>query len=239
MMLRTCYGRLEMLKILYSRIPPSFRRKRNAQIPNEENQKKTGLLSDYEAGDNQSLFAGLLLLYSLKRFWKIGDAKTKYRHHQKPYLSNYPELYFNISHSRDVVLVAFSDSEVGADIQYLSDKRKSKLRLSNKILAEAEIRTLLSYDSTIRTKEFLKCWTKKEAFCKCLGEGLLLYSHYNFNSFGIRELDYNGCKYHFYEEEIENDVFLTVCTKKPNKKFKITEIAPGLILDFYNQLTYN
>lgn len=48
----------------------------------------------------------------------IYDYNVYYNEYGKPYLDN--GLYFNISHSKNVIVCVISDREVGIDIEYLT-----------------------------------------------------------------------------------------------------------------------
>jgi 4'-phosphopantetheinyl transferase len=85
----------------------------------------------------------------------------------KPYLSGYPSFCFNISHTRNAVAVAFSDSEIGVDIEKIADYDKQ-------IAARNFIGFEQNYinNSDNPTVAFYEIWTKKEAYIKLSGEGL-------------------------------------------------------------------
>lgn len=66
-----------------------------------------------------SLAAGVLFNHSLKEYGLSGDkVRLAEGENGKPYLLDYPDIYFNISHSEQKVLVVFSDVEIGCDIEY-------------------------------------------------------------------------------------------------------------------------
>lgn len=135
--------------------------------------------------------------------WKVSSNK-------KPFISNGKS--FNISHSGDFVVAAFSDAEIGVDIE---------------IEKEMEVDSLVSYFHPVEVKqfessenklsEFYKIWTRKEAFLKAKGIGL------------IHGLDKNNClfnpiledqKWFVKSLEVVNNYHLAICTLEEEKTVK-------------------
>jgi 4'-phosphopantetheinyl transferase len=81
-------------------------------------------------------------------------------------------LRFNLSHSRDLVLIAVArEREVGVDVERVEPDR-DLLALAERALAPealAEIRAAAPAD---RPRAFYRAWTRHEARLKCLGTGL-------------------------------------------------------------------
>lgn len=67
-----------------------------------------------------SLGAEILLKHSLTKIG-ICDPIISVGKYGKPCLSNYPHIYFNLSHSQDYVACAVSDSPVGVDVERIHD----------------------------------------------------------------------------------------------------------------------
>ena len=87
----------------------------------------------------------------------------------KPYILNAP-FEFNISHSKNVVVLATNDQPVGIDVQTLSS---AKLDMAKTLLNQLELEqfnSLLTDDA--KAKHLIKCFTQKEAYVKMLGERL-------------------------------------------------------------------
>lgn len=115
-----------------------------------------------------SLLGWNILLEILKKNGiDIKGLKLQYNDHNKPLLK---QVYFNISHSLDVVAVAISSSEVGIDIQSI-DERDYDL-LANRYLSSSEKE---EYDKSLNKADtFTRLWTIKESFYKHTGEGINL-----------------------------------------------------------------
>jgi 4'-phosphopantetheinyl transferase len=98
-----------------------------------------------------------------------------YTEHQKPYLPvaalGVP-ITFNISHSRDLALVALAlERHIGIDIEYLRPDVDFK-KLAGRFFSERESRSLEAYHDVRLTAAFFACWTRKEALLKAIGEGI-------------------------------------------------------------------
>lgn len=95
----------------------------------------------------------------------------------KPYLREYPDIFFSLSHSGDYVLCAFSDREIGADIQ---EHRVSKgeihdcARISARFFSEKDRQRMVDAVHWGMTEEemFYRIWSVKEAVMKLDGQGM-------------------------------------------------------------------
>jgi 4'-phosphopantetheinyl transferase len=97
--------------------------------------------------------------------------------HGKPSLAgeHAGSLSFNISHSGTVGLFAVSRQRVlGIDIER-HDTELDYARLSRRLFSPAEAAALASIDDAKeRVKAFFRCWTRKEAYIKAQGKGMVL-----------------------------------------------------------------
>lgn len=113
--------------------------------------------------------AYLLLKQGLKELYGIDDnPQFEYIMHQKPVLSDYPEIYFNLSHCRRGVMCVIDDKPIGCDIEEI--EKELDLNLCKYCYNDSEVETIV--DSTEPCVEFTKLWTKKEAALKLTGEGI-------------------------------------------------------------------
>ena len=80
-------------------------------------------------------------------------------------------LHFNVSHSGDYALIAFSRDEVGADIER-HDPRFIEPGTMDICFSAREKRTFEILDEADRVRGFFDTWTAKEAYLKLAGVGL-------------------------------------------------------------------
>ena len=113
----------------------------------------------------------LMLVYALKNegFFKTLP-EFGYPADGKPYLTNYPGLFFNLSHCRDAAACLLSDREVGVDVEKVGEYDDG---LARAICNEPEYQWVTSFsDPGKRAKRVTALWTRKESLVKWLGMGL-------------------------------------------------------------------
>lgn len=113
--------------------------------------------------------AYLLLKQGLKSIYGIDEhPKFKYVMHDKPVLSDYPDIHFNLSHCKRGVMCVIDDHPIGCDIEEIEEKLD--IDLCHFCYNDSEVEMIVS--STDPCVEFTKLWTKKEATLKLTGEGI-------------------------------------------------------------------
>lgn len=179
--------------------------------------------------DKRRRLAGfLLLLYGLKQVQSAdtenaGQFSLTYcvREGGKPYLADYPEFHFNISHSGQFAVCAVSEREVGIDIQ-------KQCVLHGDIAARFFTKAENTKLHACRTKEeqdvlFFRYWSAKEAYVKLTGEGLAKgLAHIEVDLENGMISDKGGKEKTAYvwemqmgmQEKVRTDYFLAVCSEK-------------------------
>jgi 4'-phosphopantetheinyl transferase len=94
----------------------------------------------------------------------------QYNNYGKPMIVGYKDIYFNISHSTDFVIVVFDKYPIGIDIEY--NLKFDDTLISKVFFTTNEIIYLNSLSSEIKRQEFFKIWTYKEAYIKAIGKGM-------------------------------------------------------------------
>jgi possible phosphopantetheinyl transferase len=86
-------------------------------------------------------------------------------------LSGNPQVDFSYSHTRNAVLLGVTEEgSIGVDIERI---QQAPLELMETIFHPDEIRYVEQGDATTRPQRFFEIWTKKEAYTKCMGTGLI------------------------------------------------------------------
>ena len=116
----------------------------------------------------------------------------------KPFLSDYPQIYFNLSHSDQIAACVISDCPVGIDIEHIATPN---FEIAKRFFTENEQNFITT--ASDKTKAFYDIWTRKEALLKCTGRGLGAVS-------STDVLDASGYKFRYTNLD---DFMICVCIK--------------------------
>ena len=136
-----------------------------------EGEKGSGLLAA-EKAQISSLMGKELLGQMLLEQYGIDLSREKNplgkERQGKPFLVHHPEIYFNISHSENLVSCGVGNIPLGLDIQF--HKSGNIQKTARRILSPEE---WTEYEKTGCVPEmFFHFWTKKESYLKYTGEGI-------------------------------------------------------------------
>lgn len=114
--------------------------------------------------------AYLLLKQGLSSIFGITEnPEFLYVGHEKPVLKDYPDIHFSLSHCKKGVLCVIDRHEIGCDIEEIGPKLD--MDLCRHCFSESEIADILSSPSPCT--QFTVWWTRKEAYLKLTGMGLV------------------------------------------------------------------
>jgi 4'-phosphopantetheinyl transferase len=101
------------------------------------------------------------------------ELRLRYGRERKPALVG-DELRFNLAHAEGTVLYAFSSAfDVGVDVELLRPDA-ADTRVAERFFSPREVAALRALPEGEQAQAFLACWTRKEAFLKARGDGLML-----------------------------------------------------------------
>lgn len=129
--------------------------------------------------------AELLVRYFLMLNYNMSnrDIELKCNQYGKPYIKNSNDLYFNISHSYDWIICAWSNHEIGVDLESI---RHIDLDIARVQFCNDEYAYIMEFPE-LSYRRFMQIWTLKESYIKYTGKGLNI----PLNSFSVN-LDSNG-----------------------------------------------
>lgn len=134
--------------------------------------------------------------------------------HGKPYLPDHPECFFNVSHSRELLIIGLSDQQIGLDIEFKNPNFSDNL--AQNFMSSEELQKFVSLKTpSQKTNYFYQLWTAKEAISKYLGLGLKM----NFTQDSIDNeapVKFSSKDYSVQGQylEIEQDYTLAICQKE-------------------------
>jgi 4'-phosphopantetheinyl transferase len=141
------------------------------QVP--EYRQKKAMSFKFPKGKMQSLGVGLLLKQACRDAGLLGaDDHIAYGENGKPYLVDFPDVHFNLSHSGERVMCVISPFEVGCDVEMIKGDRGKLAERFFKPEESAWIKHFETLDA--QSEAFYRLWTLKECYMKVTGRGLSL-----------------------------------------------------------------
>ena len=122
-----------------------------------------------------------------------------YNEYGAPYLENGP--YFSISHCKQGIAVAVSETPIGIDIETTRPLNEGLVRKTMNDVEQTHI-----FSSSHPETEFIRLWTQKEAYVKMQGTGIISDMH---------DILCNATNVHWEEFlDVEKRFICTICQKK-------------------------
>ncbi len=98
--------------------------------------------------------------------------KFNYGPYGKPDYSHKANIKFNVSHSNDMLVIAFAkDFEIGVDIENIKSNF-DVMDIASNFFSKIEINALEEIPPLKQVDAFYRCWTRKESFIKAKAQGL-------------------------------------------------------------------
>lgn len=138
-------------------------------LPPERQQRVTSCLF---SGDRaRAAGSGWLLQYALLQEGIPADKQRLFKTELgKPFLPDYPDIHFSVSHSGSWVVCAVSRDPVGVDVEL----PRCTMEIGRRFFQPQELEGLENLPDPIRKDQLNRLWTAKEAFVKALGGGLTI-----------------------------------------------------------------
>jgi len=128
----------------------------------------------FERDRRRFVVARGMLRVILARYAGVTPAaiQFEYSDHGKPRLPACPELEFNASDSGEFMALGVAENRlIGVDIEQVRDNFAG-LEIADRFFSAREVEVLRSLPPNEQRYAFFRCWTRKEAFIKAIGEGL-------------------------------------------------------------------
>lgn len=181
----------------------------------------------------RSVCSELLMNYCFyDRFGKKNSFNVSYGMYGKPYIKDEPNFYYNSSHSGDWVVGAYSDKNIGIDVEKI---QSNGLCVMQGVCSDDEMAWICGEDIE-KDRRFIQVWTIKESYVKYLGMGL----HKDMKSFSVdlskgriieRINDGVTEEIPFHSIYLDKEHYMTVCTES-----EITTVLRVDISDIINIL---
>jgi len=178
----------------------------------------------FPAGMQRKVLGEMLLRAIIFRDYSINSNEIiiGYTEKEKPFFSSHPNIHFNISHSGHWVIIAFSDDEVGVDVENV---RKINLNIARRFFSDQECQHLFSLAVEKQFDYFFDLWTLKESFLKALGTGLTK----PLKSFTVHHAS-DG--FYLVENDFKQPVTLKQIALEPNYKLSVCSFGDEICEQF-------
>lgn len=196
-----------------------------------ESRRKEKILKQQEKKEQvRSLAAGSLLHYALCR--EMGflpdakeDFKMEYEAGGKPFLKEYADVHFNLSHSGEYVCCGAGREPVGVDIQ---KHTVVKDRLALRFFTKEDNRILAEHSDREREELFFRMWSIKESYMKLTGEGMKMgldSFEIDWNQGAVFEKGEHAPAAFFHEKRDIPGYSLSVCVRNPLQQICFKEVT--------------
>ncbi len=177
---------------------PEYRRKKTERLKMPEDRRL-------------SVGAEVLLGIAAWKRGLTGERTVVYGENGKPYFEDAPSFYFSISHSKDRVMCAVAEGEVGCDVQAIRDPGG----IGKRFYTDAENAYIGSFgDEVLRRGAFFTVWTRKESVLKASGAGFpAAMKSFSVVSRGgpAETVDFGGKRYKLFDLWVEEGYRAACC----------------------------
>ncbi|PFZ10495.1 phosphopantetheine-protein transferase [Bacillus pseudomycoides] len=186
---------------------------------------------NYREDAQRTLLGEILIRYALCKlnYKKNYEFTFCYNKYGKPYLENFPNIHFNISHSGKYVVCAIDKSPVGIDVETINP---IDLTIVNSYFSKLEKEYLFQSQFNEKLTKFYYIWTMKESYIKREGKGLSI----PLDSFCVFSLkDTNTAFYQIFQNE---QAVCNVCASQ-HTKIQQNYLTINKLVNNYTKLLQN
>jgi 4'-phosphopantetheinyl transferase len=150
----------------------------------------------------------------------------------KPFLPDFPNLHFNISHTDNIAVLAINSRPIGIDIERVTPAR---MAIADRFFSKDEKEMLNQCPSeSERDKLFFELWTARESFVKAIGIGIFS-SMEQFapqqNASGWQVTQEGTGQWNIRHYKFMSDYIVALCSKSPIFPEEIEQIEFKTLFD--------
>ena len=150
--------------------------------------------------------ADALVRYAVNKSLGISEFTVTQDDGGKPYIQGQTGFHFNLSHSGQLVVIAYGDRPVGIDVQQVKTDT-IKIKKICRLFASDEATYILEAENQLQIHRFFQIWTGKESYLKYLGTGL----RKALNSFSVlTDATHPGVRFY---TSFHDDYCMTLCAQ--------------------------
>lgn len=143
------------------------------KVLSEDEKRKAGKFR-FEKDRNTSIVARGALRILLGKYLDRPPETINFNYGEfgKPEIDSSQNLNFNVSHSRDLIVIGFvRNLDIGIDVEFIK-KDFDVMEIVDNYFSEREIKFINNVPKKLQTDVFYRGWTRKEAFIKAKAKGL-------------------------------------------------------------------
>ena len=179
----------------------------------------------FQADAYRSLLGEVMVRSWVCTHFDLSNRALRFRtnEYHKPRLENLPDLHFNLSHSGQWIVAAFSPYEIGLDVERMREIKPDDFV---SFFTESERQAILSCTQETLIPYFFSLWTLKESYIKATGKGM----HQGLDTFSI-EIKREGYQLNcqsgrtnasFYMPYLDEQHQLAVCVLAEEQKLEMS-----------------
>lgn len=178
----------------------------------------------------RSLAAGSILHYALCEELNLPlhtkeAFQVEYAEGGKPFLKEYTDTYFNLSHSGKYVCCGVGREPVGVDVQRQTEFKE---KLALRFFTERDNRMLMECGHEEQKELFFRMWSIKESYIKLTGEGMrkgLASYEIDWSRGAVLEKEKEAPAAFFYEKRDVPEYSFSVCLRNPEQEICWREVT--------------
>jgi len=175
-----------------------------------------------------SLYSALLARFTICNLTGLSNTSLVFSKSElgKPFLTNFDNIDFNISHTKGMVICSASlIGKIGVDAEYI---RPIKYDIMKRCFHPNEIAYVERFsDSKSYNKRFFEIWTKKEAYTKYIGTGLAT---------DITSIDVLSSEHATNISFFENDTYVFSVYSESADKLQPIKLDISSLDEYFNEL---
>lgn len=161
----------------------------------------------FEIDRKLGVVSDLLVRYLACRYLEVDNSELIFETNEygKPFLLGKPNFHYNVTHTRNAIAVAVSNSLVGVDVEKIREYENGIV----KRFFDYKEQEYIEKNPESANRNFYEIWTKKESYIKWKGKGLLI----PLNSFDVLD-EKLPCFFEIFEKK---SYVISACIKNKRR----------------------
>lgn len=169
-----------------------------------------------------TVLGGRLLLQYVSKLHGVTSYHLAYGKNGKPFFSDIPDCFFNISHSEEYLSLAWSCKEIGVDIEQM---RKTLPKSPERMFSQRDFSFFQKQSEEQKQICFFHLWTRKESFIKLHGDNVFQKAREISVTDGTDLLSVMDNPFAYFHTCQWKDYIISVCTLEKSAQLSIKYVT--------------